>query len=1184
MSVTDDVCRVETVDEQGGYALVLPDASTDYLQKLIAESGRPYEEELLRDLASRLEPGDLVVDVGANVGNHTIYLAALAQAKVMAFEPNRRLAEVIRRSAALNGLEEQIEAFPFGVGRRESKARFGTEHPDNLGAQALELGSGDIRVVSLDQMEFPAPVRAIKVDVEGMELDVLDGAVELITRDRPLLYVEAQDEAAFKLLSRWMLKHGYSYWESFNVTPTHMYRPAEHCSGEERVERLMAREVLQEYRYNLLLRRARRFQKAAEQRAADLEKQLAGGDDRVPSPGPEEILSAIQAVQSRLDRLKRSEDEFAVQFGRLATQMDGQLVGLATRIDSIADEQRERLRRDLEAAHAFRLERHQADHEARGRQLRHMRRAGQRMQARIRELEESTAFQLGLALVEAGTSIRGALLLPVKLGRLVLRAFQRRYLATPARLPVDVPARGPLAPQLLAWVDATPLAARAVSILYADISPNVVDGSSVWLSSMASLLCSQGPCILVAKAPVTSAVVLSNVRHAENLVVLEPTVVSGIDQWKVTEAIDVVRELDALVPGMRRVVVRGLDAASLLLSDRRFAGRAAVYLTDFYSVSEEGRHSSSEQEQKVRICVAQAEAVLVQTAEIGREMERIGGPFKALELPPVVPDGLPAATLRDAPDDVIRIGYAGKVNSRWGVIELLDWAERAMATGLRIELHIVANRISNGPEPGYENLRSEILERISRLGAHHYTDFNREASISLMATMDFVWCYRPARFEDITIELSTKLVETAALGARCICYPSSINVDTLGADYPFFVRDYAEFMQLVGDAPWPVPPPSVAQRVIEKHGFDSIARRVGPALVPPARFGQKDDVVVLAGHDLKFIDAWASQMKAGGAQLLSDTWEWGRSRNEAVSVALRERATVIFCEWGLANAVWLSRNLPVGKRLVVRIHAQEVRERARRFGSEINADAVDAFVFVSDAVRRKALELWQWPEEKTRVVPNYVLDHEFTLQGRRSHAGVVLGMVGIVPTLKRFDRALDALAVLVENGVDARLKVKGHRPEQLEFMHAPGRREELEVYNALYDRIERDARLAGRVEFSPWGNDVAAWYKDVDVILSCSDTESFHYALADGVLSGCLPVVWPWAGAAKTYSPDWVVGDEKEAGGRIMAFMNLPRAERDLVLQRNRALVVGRYGFARISAELQAIIYGKQVANGSETV
>jgi len=124
----------------------------------------------------------------------------------------------------------------------------------------------------------------------------------------------------------------------------------------------------------------------------------------------------------------------------------------------------------------------------------------------------------------------------------------------------------------------------------------------------------------------------------------------------------------------------------------------------------------------------------------------------------------------------------------------------------------------------------------------------------------------------------------------------------------------------------------------------------------------------------------------------------------------------------------------------------------------------------------------------------------------------------MVPLLKRFDRALDLVKRLVSQG-------KGPRPEDYPFMHAPGRAPELQKYKVQYQRMDNDLDLKGRVHFHGWGNDVARFYSDVDYVLSPSDNESFHYALADGVLAGCYPIIWQREGADTIFTPNWVVRD-----------------------------------------------------------
>ena len=102
----------------------------------------------------------------------------------------------------------------------------------------------------------------IKIDVEGMELDVLRGATESsIGRDRPRLYVESHDEAGFRAGTRNGPRIGtIPIGRASNATPTHLFMPAEQVSLDRRLEHLEARTVVQDYRLQAQLRRSRKAQ------------------------------------------------------------------------------------------------------------------------------------------------------------------------------------------------------------------------------------------------------------------------------------------------------------------------------------------------------------------------------------------------------------------------------------------------------------------------------------------------------------------------------------------------------------------------------------------------------------------------------------------------------------------------------------------------------------------------------------------------------------------------------------------------------------------------------------------------------------------------------------------------------------------------------------------------------------
>jgi FkbM family methyltransferase len=228
---------------------MLPHAGTDYIQRKLAAEKVPYEFEMLNEMQARLSPGDLVIDIGANVGNHTLYLAAVAGCKVVAFEPNGELADAMQASVRLNNLQEQVAVHALALGNTAQRGRFEKAIPDNLGAQSITVAEdGPLSIEELDNIELAASVKAIKIDVEGMELAVLQGAEKRIAADRPLLYVECIDQASFRAIDQWMVAHGYAYWDTFNATPTHLYLPNERSTLDQRMSRLQSRVAQESYR------------------------------------------------------------------------------------------------------------------------------------------------------------------------------------------------------------------------------------------------------------------------------------------------------------------------------------------------------------------------------------------------------------------------------------------------------------------------------------------------------------------------------------------------------------------------------------------------------------------------------------------------------------------------------------------------------------------------------------------------------------------------------------------------------------------------------------------------------------------------------------------------------------------------------------------------------------------------
>lgn len=253
---------VVNLDMGGGiqYMMYLPNKNTDYIQKKIYEELKPYELTMLKDIISRCKSNDIILDVGSNVGNHTLFFAA-NNLFVYSFEANSILFDIMINSIKLNKFENITKCYNIAVSDSVSKAKFITFDETNLGGQSLEISNdGDIPTIPLDNVDFHGKVAVIKIDVEGMECNVLNGAKNLIAKDRPLLYVEAINIDSFKNISYILNDLNYAYWDTFNATPTHLFFPKETICEKDILTNSLNHQIFESYRIKQSLNYSKRHQ------------------------------------------------------------------------------------------------------------------------------------------------------------------------------------------------------------------------------------------------------------------------------------------------------------------------------------------------------------------------------------------------------------------------------------------------------------------------------------------------------------------------------------------------------------------------------------------------------------------------------------------------------------------------------------------------------------------------------------------------------------------------------------------------------------------------------------------------------------------------------------------------------------------------------------------------------------
>ncbi len=192
--------------------------------------GQFYEGRELGKLAEVFPEGGTFVDIGANVGNHSLYAALfLGAGRVIPFEPNPRAFRLLVQNVLVNRLEEVIDLSRLGVGLSDREVGgFAMEkRARNLGGAKMLPGEGRLRVFRGDTLLADERPALIKIDVEGMEMPVLAGLEATISAHRPVLLVEVdnENEAAFR---QWAADAGYEIADTvqrYRLNKNHLLLP-----------------------------------------------------------------------------------------------------------------------------------------------------------------------------------------------------------------------------------------------------------------------------------------------------------------------------------------------------------------------------------------------------------------------------------------------------------------------------------------------------------------------------------------------------------------------------------------------------------------------------------------------------------------------------------------------------------------------------------------------------------------------------------------------------------------------------------------------------------------------------------------------------------------------------------------------------------------------------------------------
>ncbi len=153
------------------------------------------------------------LDVGAHGGLYSIILKkSFPELNVLSFEPDPQNRYQFYGNLFLNSLEKKIKVFDFGLSRKESEVFFGIQKEGNRGGKTIQQsGKEKIIVKPLDKIiNFKNKKCFIKIDVEGHECQVIEGAKEFLKKNSCLIQVELWNKDSFNRFNEIIKKYGYN--------------------------------------------------------------------------------------------------------------------------------------------------------------------------------------------------------------------------------------------------------------------------------------------------------------------------------------------------------------------------------------------------------------------------------------------------------------------------------------------------------------------------------------------------------------------------------------------------------------------------------------------------------------------------------------------------------------------------------------------------------------------------------------------------------------------------------------------------------------------------------------------------------------------------------------------------------------------------------------------------------------
>lgn len=697
-------------------------------------------------------------------------------------------------------------------------------------------------------------------------------------------------------------------------------------------------------------------------------------------------------------------------------------------------------------------------------------------------------------------------------------------------------------------------------LLYGDLSLNIVDGSSVWLISLAKLLAQDTDNVIdiLLKEKIKNNVLIKSIQGYSNITLLNPD--EYIPKYKNVELSHVSRLVEVIdeYRDYSCIIVRGFNAVKNLITNRKLANKLIPYLTDF---CHEKNNISKKEVNELKTIYEIVNQFFVQTEQMKEYLKEIievdGSKFKILS-PIIFKENISKKII---PKSIV---YAGKIALDWNILELIEIMERLYKKDKDIKLYFIGDKFNKD----LMDKKEEILQKLNNMpNVIFYGSLPKKETTQIINSSELGYSFRSSKVDNNnSLEVSSKVLEYCFCNVPVLLKRTKSHESILGKDYPLYVENVDECVNKILDffnnkEKYKTLNNKISENV-KKYLPEEVYKNVLTAI---DKYEKKKLRLLITGHDLKFIKDLYPYFE-NEYELNIQNYEEYESMNIEESKKLLRKTDIVWCEWMLFNARWYSIHKFPHQKLFIRAHRFEL---AKKYGKQINWTRVNKLITVSYYYMEQFIEQFNVPREKVIVVNNFIDSKKYTTIKEEGYK-YNLAMIGILPKRKGFDRAIDLLIELKRKNPKYKLYIAGKRPE--EFPNTKNIEEEKNYYEKVEEKIKQN-KLEEDVIFTGW-IEVPKFLEKIGYTLSLSDKkfpESFHVSPFECMVSKGIGMLLDWEGIEYIYPDFSIYNSVKEIAEKIEEYNNNDELYNEIA-NKGRNFTINNYDLPIIWNTIEKVI------------